>query len=75
MTKLVKNDKNEQTLQIFTFLLSLLCHSGFFWVNQESVKISTNTYRTEPSLCELNALAYTLQFEYKFGTWQIKKNV
>ena len=52
--------------------------SGSFWVicahfrhSQKNPKISTNTYCTKLHLCELNSVDDTLEFEYKFGAWQI----
>ena len=44
---------------------------GSFSSFPKSLKISTNTYHTNLDLCELNSLGDTLQFEYKFGAWQI----
>ena len=52
-----------------------LLFSGSLWGHfrhcQKFPKVFTNTYRTKPNLCELNSVGDTLQFEYKFGAWQI----
>ena len=44
-----------------------------FGPNQKSPKISTNTYRTKLSLCQLHSVGEPLQLGYKSETWPILK--
>ena len=68
---MMKTLKIEKFLSFYHFWGPFGSICSHFRHSQKSSKISTNTYRTKLNLCELNSMGNTLQFEYKFGAWQI----
>ena len=71
MTKIaVKSQKLEFSANFYIFWVifrSFWCP----WGQLKNPEISTNTYHTKLTSCELDSMGNTFKVEYKFGAWQI----